>query len=139
MRNRSVEETTNGGRERRFRRPVRSLFLLYALALALVALPACSALPSEEPPVADSTLVDVLIELHLAKARAETQPGEAPDLREAVLTRYGLSEARFNAAMDYYAEHPEEYLDLYDTVLDRFGEERAALNATPYDTLGNGQ
>ncbi len=96
----------------------------YILFVGLLTLSACSAITSEEPPIADSTMVEVLIELHLADARLELQYNLVPVVRDSILFKYGLDEQRFRAILDYYADHPEEYAALYTTVLDRISDER---------------
>ena len=104
-------------------------FITYVLALHLMGLklPACSSLTGEPPPVPDSTMVEVLIELHLAEARAELY-GQLPEgLRDSALAKHGLTQREYERAVDYYTDHPVSYADLYDTVLDRLSAERYAL------------
>jgi len=96
----------------------------YLFAAVLLPLPACSSITSEEPPIADSTMVEVLIELHLADARLDLQLDRIPAVRDSILFKHGLDEPRFLQILDYYAEHPEEYTALYTTVLDRLSDER---------------
>lgn len=105
--------------------PTRGAIALL-LATSLSVLPACSTLTGEEPPATDSTLVEVLVELNLAKARAETDglPPPPPALRDSIFARYGLSEADFKAAMDAYARHPDAYAKLYEAMLDKLEAER---------------
>lgn len=97
---------------------ILSLFLLFALSLLLIT--GCGALTGDEPPVADTTLTSVLVELHLANARAglESAPALPPGTRDSILARHGLDEPTLETAMDYYTEHPQAYVDLYDVVLD---------------------
>ncbi len=98
--------------------------------LALAAgLPACSSMATDEPPVADSTMVEVLIELHLAAARLDLRKDLPPAEREAILARHGLDTLRYGQVMAYYAEHPQAYVDLYSQVLDRLSAERAEHNS----------
>ncbi|WP_456424510.1 DUF4296 domain-containing protein [Rhodocaloribacter sp.] len=104
-------------------RPVRGRLTLAVLLLATV-LPACSSFSSPEPPVADSTLVEVLIDLQLASARSDLYRDVPPGTRDSVLADHGLTEADFEAAMRYYSEHPEAYVEIYTTVLNRINEER---------------
>ena len=88
----------------------------------LLLLSACSSFSPEEPPIADSTLVDVLAEMHLAGARVEVGYEVPPGMRDSILVHFGLDSTRFREAMLYYAERPEDYLTLYDHVLDRLSE-----------------
>ena len=96
----------------------------YTLLVGLLTLSACSAITSEEPPIADSTMVEILIELHLTDARLDLQYDLLPAVRDSILFKHGLDEPRFLAILDYYADHPEEYSALYTTVLDRISDER---------------
>ncbi|MGI9174791.1 MAG: DUF4296 domain-containing protein [Rhodothermales bacterium] len=100
----------------------------FALALtALLTLSACTALPTEAPPVADSTMVEVLLEMHLAQARAERYSDVSSELLHDILTRHGLDKQQFDEAMRYYADHPSQYVGLYDDVLDRFNAEQGRV------------
>jgi hypothetical protein len=81
----------------------------------------CSALTSEAPPVADSTFVETMVELHLLRARHEFYRDGRQDLealRDSVLLRHGLTEARFEAALRYYSKRPEAYEALSTAVVD---------------------
>jgi hypothetical protein len=100
------------------------------LLAALLTLPACSAIISEEPPITDSTMVEVLIELHLTDARADLHYDLAPALRDSIFFKYGLDEQRFLEILDYYADHPEAYAAVYTTVLDRINDERMQQGAS---------
>lgn len=87
-------------------------------------LPACSSFSSDAPPVSDSTLVRVLVELQLVQAREELLPNSVPaGLRDSILTRYGLDETRFDEVRQYYIEHPDEYVEIYNRVLDQLSSE----------------
>ncbi|MDX1547006.1 MAG: DUF4296 domain-containing protein [Rhodothermales bacterium] len=107
----------------------RRAALLPAVLLAAL-LPACSALISDAPPVPDSTMVDVLIELHLGQARQARYGDLTPARRDSILALHGLDRPRFDEAMAYYADHPEELGLLYREALDRLQEER------PHQPLG---
>ncbi len=98
--------------------------------LALAAgLPACSSMATDEPPVADSTMVEVLIELHLAAARLDLRKDLPPAEREAILARHGLDTLRYGQVMAYYAEHLRVEIDVGLRVLDRLSAERAEHNS----------
>lgn len=103
--------------------------LAWAILLPLLALPACGKSASG-PPVADSTMVEVLVDLHLLDARrqllaedsaaalqADTLP--APPGHEEVLRRHGVDSAALARTITYYGEHLEAYRRLYDRVIDR--------------------
>ncbi|GIV60270.1 DUF4296 domain-containing protein [Rhodocaloribacter litoris] len=94
------------------------------LVLAMSLCTACSSLSPDAPPVADSTLVEVFIDLHLAAARADLYRDLPPGTRDSVLARHGLTPEEFEAAIRYYVEHPDAYVELYTRVLNRLNEER---------------
>lgn len=107
-------------------------FLLMFIAIGLSA---CSSLISDVPPVADSTMVNVLVELHLANARTELQSDLVPALRDSILADNGLDTLRFRTALDYYVEHPEDYLKIYSSVLDQLSAEQSTLGDSLFPAL----
>lgn len=94
--------------------------------LALVALLAtgCGADAPAEPGLSDSLMVEVLIGVHLADARAEHTGEPRDSLRAAALAEFGTDTVVFGRALDYYAHHPEAYQPLYERALDRLLDER---------------
>ena len=105
--------------------------LSHSAVLFLLLLAACSDLASEAPPVPDSTMVDVLVVLHLAEQREALQADLSPALRDSVLARHGLDTATYADAIAFYAAHPERYAGLYEDVIERLETERRRG-----DTLG---
>lgn len=95
------------------------------MALVLWLTAGCA--PEGSKPVADSTMVEVLIELHLLNARLEIEDRPLLGARDSILQRYGLDSAAFAAAMRYYADRPQEYADLYGRVVDEMAAERAPM------------
>lgn len=81
----------------------------------------------ERRPVPDSTMVDLLIELHLSVARAEFTNEIPPDIRDSIFTAYDVDSTTYAQAITYYAEHPDEYAEIYSRVLDRLNSERHPL------------
>jgi hypothetical protein len=73
----------------------------------------------ESAPVADSVLVDVFADLHLAGAWMRLEPGETPGLRDSVLARHGLDSASFARSVAWLRDHPEDFVAIYGSVLDR--------------------
>jgi hypothetical protein len=69
-------------------------------------------------------MVEVLIGVHLADARASHTGAPRDSLRAAALAALGTDTAAFARALDYYALHPEAYQPLYDRALDRLLDER---------------
>lgn len=101
------------------------------VALVLVLAAGCA--PDGSKPVADSTMVEVLIELHLLNARLEIEDRPLVGSRDSILQRYGLDSASYAAAMRYYADRPQEYAELYGRVVDEMAAERAP--AFPPDSI----
>ena len=116
-----------GGRQTQGRPSYAPTLLPSYLLILLFTLAACAALPTEAPPVADSTMVDVLLEMHLAQARAERYSDVSSEVLHRILTRHGLNKDQFDEAMRYYADHPRQYVGLYDDVLDRLNAERGSV------------
>ncbi|MEX0747176.1 MAG: DUF4296 domain-containing protein [Rhodothermales bacterium] len=91
----------------------------------------------ETPPVADSTMVDLLIEFHLVNARYEVSENQPLHLRDSILARYGVDSATFVRAASFYADNPDRYDQVYSRVLDRLNVERLSLPAGPDSVLHN--
>lgn len=112
-------------------RPRPYVVLVASLLLTLLA-SSCSIPSSDTPPVPDTTMVHVLVDMHLAAARAGQQDGLPPSTRDSLLARHGLSPEQYDAALDFYADHPKRYVAVYDSVVDRLSARRpASRNATP--------
>lgn len=96
--------------------------------LLSISLLACSSFAPDEPPLSDSTMVEVLTELHLAEARARTYGDTLfTALRDSVLLRYDVSTPRFEEALQYYSEHPSAYLAIHRAVEDSLETGRQRL------------
>ncbi len=87
----------------------------------------CTAPEPEVAVLPDSTLVEVLADLHLAGARAERAGDWAVAWRDSILHRRAVSPEVFSQTLAYYAAHNEAYLKVYDAVLDTLNARR-----TPY-------
>ena len=74
-------------------------------------------------------MVEVLLDMHLAQARAERYEDVSGELLRDVLAQHGLDRAQFDEAMRYYADHPQQYVDVYDAVLDRLNAERGGIES----------
>ena len=98
--------------------------LLRLLGVSLLVLAGCEGNGERDIIVADSTLVVVLADLHLADARARIPDVAKGALRDSVLRHYGLDEETFQLAMDGFVDHPDELINLYNQVLDRLNEAR---------------
>lgn len=109
--------------DRRWKQAARCL--LYAAVLAVsVFLSACSFMRPEEPPIPESTLIELTVELHLADARGSNLGESTRALRDSIFAWYGVDEDTYNEAVAYYAERPDEYLLFYDAVLDSLNNHR---------------
>ncbi len=102
------------------------LTMMYLLGfLSLLSLSACSFITSEESPISDSTMVDMLVDLHLAQVRNASFQDLTLVQRDSILAQYGLDVVRLEEIMRYYADHPERYTTVYSGVMDRLNDERA--------------
>ena len=75
----------------------------------------------------DSLLVEALVDLHLADARAALDslgPGAADSLRHAALAAHALDSAALSHRLGALAEAPDVARATYDAVDDRLAEER---------------
>lgn len=75
-------------------------------------------------PVPDSVMIELLIEMHLAEARIEMHHEPMLETRDSIFVQYGITQATFEAAMEYYTENPEAYLKIYTEALDKLSDER---------------
>ena len=105
--------------------------MIVGLALGIVG---CGASGGNPSGVSDSLMVDVLVDVHLADARASMTAEAEDSLRAEALGRHGLDTLEFRRLLDYYAEHAGEYLPLYDAALDRLHLIQRGGDA-PSDTL----
>lgn len=101
--------------------------------LILWALSACSPLDLDPPPVADSTLVDVLVELHLAEARAASASSFPRALPDSILARYGVTRETVEDALAQRIEDPEGYAALMRQVEDGLMEEMGIRSDGRYE------
>jgi hypothetical protein len=92
-----------------------SLLLTACLCTALLT-GGCSGFTEPPPPMADSTLAVVLVDLHLAKARAEHEGTRIA--RDSVLRHHGVRPPVFEETLDYYVRHPNAYATIYERVID---------------------
>ena len=93
--------------------------------LLLVLLAGCSALDFDAREVPDSTLVDVLVELHLVEARIDAGFEVPVGLRDSIFQHYEVTEEAVTATLEYYVEHPQEYLQLMEDVQERLSRATA--------------
>lgn len=75
---------------------------------------------------ADSTLAEVLVELHLLAARKAVVGDEASALRDSVWARYGMDSAMVARRLEAYARNPKALQRLHQIVQDRLLAEQYA-------------
>lgn len=104
---------------------IGGLLLCITLSSSLVA---CSSFSPDERPLPDSTLVDVLMEFHLAQVRTH-HFGDTTfvALRDSILSHYDIPEAQLEEALRYYSRHPSAYASLHDAVRDSLEAHRQRL------------
>lgn len=93
----------------------------YLAVVAVLALAACGGDGPETDAgvVADTSLVPILVDLHLADARAETTGEPSDSLRSVALTVHGLDSTAFAARLLDATRVPEDASALYQAVTDR--------------------
>ena len=93
---------------------MRRFFASVVMAAALlITAPACSVIETDVPPVPDSTMVAVMIDLHLLNARSELQRDTEDSLRVNILAYHGLDTTQYAQAIEFYADEPERLLEIY--------------------------
>ena len=77
-------------------------------------------------------MTDILYDYHiaLAMAQADGDNGKSIAYKEAVLKKYGISEADFDSSMVYYMRHTELMHDVYKDLSDRMNDEVVALGGS---------
>ena len=97
-----------------------------SLCVTLLLLSACSNqnVTEIQPPVADSVMIQVLIELHLAEARVDLFHESQTQHRDSILTKYQITQAEFEENMAFYRENPVTFHKLYSEALDHLSDER---------------
>lgn len=105
---------------------------------ALLAAGGCRYSVSSPGLLPDSTLVNVLADLHLAASRAEIYGEPSWDWHDSVMTAYGVDSTRLRRTLLKHAEQPERFIHLYSAVLDRLNERwnsRGLPSPSGLDTL----
>ena len=94
--------------------------------VALLLLPACTGKAPTEvaAPIADSTMIQLIIELHLAEARSQLSATSQTAKRDSIFLHYDVNADEFEAAMAYYSSNPEVYVSIYSEALDKLSDER---------------
>jgi hypothetical protein len=74
---------------------------------------------AKEKTLADSTLAEVLVELHLLAARKAVIGDVTPAFRDSVLARYGMDSVMLVRRLETYARDPQALQRLYQMIRDR--------------------
>lgn len=76
---------------------------------------------------------DILYEYHIAMAMINQESGNTDErivaYRQAILQKYGYSEAQMDSSMKYYMRHTERLHDIYDKLAVRLNDEAKELGA----------
>jgi hypothetical protein len=92
--------------------------------LALLLLAGCR---GETPvPAPDPAVVDALVEVQLAEARAALTGADADSSRHAALAASGVAPAEFDRWLESAADDPDAAVALWDAVAGRLDAERLA-------------
>jgi hypothetical protein len=115
-----------------------ALASLLAGGLLLVSTSGCG--DGSSGPVADSVMVQALMEMHLLRARAiyretENIPDSLRALQDSAIIRRGISPKDFRRMLDVYVEEPERYQDVYTAVVDSLNSLRVRLSEVSRDSI----
>jgi len=114
--------------------PPARLLIPFLLCAGLVglSLAGCSSGTTRPPPLPDSTLSRVLVEMHLLSARASRGEGLPPGAPDSLLRHYGLERRDVEEALRYYSRRPARLNEIYDAVIDTLGalEQRTRYRQT---------
>lgn len=110
--------------------PRYTIPLLLSLLLGLpIMFSACSPFPGDEPPLPDSTVTRVLVDLHLTKARGNRLTSLPPGIEDSVFAHHGVRREEVDATLRYYARHPEDLETLYNGVIDTLSALQSRLRS----------
>ena len=88
----------------------------------------CAGCSGREAPVdgvaVDSLHAEVLVDLHLADARAEVTGEPRDSLRSVALAIHQLDSLALKTILDRYAQHPEEAVALYEQAGEQLNTEQ---------------
>ena len=108
-------------------RILHTVFTVFCLSMALWFTSCKPSIPNEY--IQRDKLESILYDYHLAQAMLINEPGKnTPENQRlyklAVLKKHGVTEAQFEASMEYYMRHADDMYDVYEHLSDRF--ERSA-------------
>ena len=83
---------------------------------------------ADDAPAVDSTLVDLLVDLHLADARGHDDGAAADSLRQLVYRLHATDSTRLQERLDELASEPGAALDLAEAVETELSDERNGVD-----------
>ena len=104
----------------------------------------CALVLSCKPQVPDKYLQpgefeDILYDYHLADAMAQNEENSSGDeyntmlYRQAVLNKYGITQAEFDSSLVYYTRHSDRLHQVYENLVKRFEDDAMSLGASAND------
>lgn len=108
-------------------RPVAVLILLGCV----VGTTGCGGGSKDGPPIPDSLLVDVLVDVYSATARAHLESLNADSARAEAVARFGLDTADLTRTLNYFAENPDSASKFYQGALDSLVRIQRELRSRP--------
>ena len=111
--------------------------LLTALLLTTLLFTSCDKAPNGI--IAESDMVDLLVDLYKADAYRDIQPMQFPDdstlmaLKQSVFAMHGVTQADYDTSLVWYAHNMDVYTDVHRRVIDRLNNElnHVDVNASP--------
>ena len=111
--------------------------MLVLLVVGGMSLTGCSTTSSKAPPLPDSTMRKMLVEIHIATGRQETAPPLPRGLADSIYARHGIDSTAFDQALRYYSRHPARLAPIYNGVLDTLNALRRPNPDTADDPNGD--
>ncbi|MDO4819547.1 MAG: DUF4296 domain-containing protein [Prevotella sp.] len=104
---------------------VQKRTLIPLLVCALILAMSCT---KDIPHFSEGEMEDILYDYHMAQSMAMIE-GDANNGKlytDAVLKKYGVTQAEFDSSMIYYLRHSEDLRDIYKDVVERMNNEALA-------------
>lgn len=100
--------------------------ILFASILILFFMMACSSKQNELPPISKEKMQAVLMDMHLSQAAAQFRMVSQDSLLRShksgyyqqMLATHQISELEYEAAYDFYLNHPEILHEIYDGIIE---------------------
>lgn len=120
---------------------MKSLRLILPATALMAALSLCCC-SGKEKHLSKGEMADVMADMELADAYAQTVPGMAGDsaravLRNSILEKHGITQAEFDATLSWYGHNIEKFTELYDEVDKRLEKRQKKLLASAGEGSGD--